>query len=51
MKAQEEYFIHENDGIEFKEDMYALVTGDLNESFSQPKLGRNTTEKDILEMK
>ena len=30
--------------------MFALVTGNLTESFSQPKLGRNTTEQDMLEM-
>ena len=51
MEAQEECFKHENDGIELKEDMCALVTGDVNSSFSQPKLGRTTTEKDMLEMK
>ena len=41
MEAQEECFKHENNGIELKHDMCALVTGDLNQSFSQPKLGRN----------
>ena len=51
MEAQDEFFKHENDGIELKEDMCALVTGDLTQSFSQPKLGRNTTENDVLETK
>ena len=31
--------------------MYVLVTGNLTESFSQPKLGRKITDKDVLEMK
>ena len=51
MEAQEECFKPENGGIELKQDMCASVTGYLNESFFQPKLGRNTTEKDVLEMK
>ena len=51
MEAKEEGFKHKNDGIKLKHDMCALVTGDLVRSFLQPKLGRNTTEKDMLEMK
>ena len=51
MEAQEEYLKHENDGIKLKQDTRTLVTRDLKESFSQPKLGRNTTEKNMLETK
>ena len=31
--------------------MCALSTGDHNQSFAQPKLGRNTTHHDLLQMK
>ena len=51
MEAQEECFKHENNDIELKHDMCALVTGDHNQSFAQPKLGRNTTHHDLLQMK
>jgi hypothetical protein len=51
MEAQEECFKHENNGIELKHDTCALVTGDLNQSFARPKLGRNTTHDDLLQMK
>jgi hypothetical protein len=43
-EAQEECFKHKNDGIEVKEDMRALVTGDVNASFSQPN-GEETPRK------
>jgi len=51
MDAQEECLKHENNHIELKHNICALVTGDLTQSFSQPTLGRNTTEQDMLEMK
>jgi hypothetical protein len=51
MEGQKECFRHENDGIELKEEICSLITGNVDAPFPQPKLGRNTTETDMLEMK